>query len=582
MKKYHYFLILPLFMGLFSCEDKMLNLDSLTAAVDETFFSNETELELALTGVYCATRIQVWDNYNGIPSIVSIDNGATDIGVLRGANQTVFAFGAGVASPATIGWNKMYGQYTTAIQRANTLLHFMEKSRDVVSPERYREIWAQAIVLRAYIYNEFMELWGDVPYFDGMIKGPEDGLRARTPKSEIADHLLNDLNLAAEALPYKWDNTEKGRVTKGVALGLRARVALYNERWEDAIISAKAVIDEEARYGYSLHPDYYDLFQTGRQTSAEAMFVIPYAEGYESNQLTQAQGSWNRGAVAIYGPVQSLVDSYECTDGNTIDQSSVYDPKHPYDNRDPRLQASIITPGSNWAGIIFETHPDSLRYRNENGQNVGDNRDCITVFWAAPFAGYIWKKYTLENRQRELSTRDHFNFMLMRYAEILLIYAEAKIMDDDIDASTLTAINRIRARAYKTNVGATGTYPAVTTTNKAALMKIIRRERKVELANEGFRLFDIRRWRIAEKVMPVPMYGRPLNIATQTAIPTIDDDGFVSYEGIGNQYFLNSDARWLNAFRTFNPARDYLFPIPQEEIDTYTRYGVELKQNPGY
>jgi hypothetical protein len=128
-----------------------------------------------------------------------------------------------------------------------------------------------------------------------------------------------------------------------------------------------------------------------------------------------------------------------------------------------------------------------------------------------------------------------------------------------------------------------GNYPEITTTDQAELRKIIRRERKVELANEGFRLFDIRRWRIAEKVMPVKIYGRILNEKTATLIPPIDDDGFVSYESVQSQYDLNTDARFPNAQnRLFNKNRDYLCPIPQAEIDTYAGFGVVLEQNPNY
>ena len=170
----------------------------------------------------------------------------------------------------------------------------------------------------------------------------------------------------------------------------------------------------------------------------------------------------------------------------------------------------------------------------------------------------------------------------MRYAEILLTYAEAKIMQGEVDESVLTAINRIRARAYGVDVSATADYPAITTMDVAKLKTIIQRERKVELADEGFRLFDIRRWKIAEKVMPVTIYGRILDTETATGIPKIDEDGFVSYNGIASQYDLNTDARFPNAVRVFNSSRDYLCPIPQQEIDTYARFGITLGQNPGY
>ena len=175
------------------------------------------------------------------------------------------------------------------------------------------------------------------------------------------------------------------------------------------------------------------------------------------------------------------------------------------------------------------------------------------------------------------------DLILMRYAEVLLIYAEAKIEQGDIDASVLNAINRIRARAYGVDVTDTGNYPAITTTDQSELRRIIRRERLVELANEGFRRLDINRWRIAEKVMPVVIYGRILDPNTATGVPDIDEDGLVSYAGIESQYELRLDNRFPNSQnRIFINPRNYLLPIPQSEIDTYVGMGATLEQNPGY
>jgi hypothetical protein len=194
----------------------------------------------------------------------------------------------------------------------------------------------------------------------------------------------------------------------------------------------------------------------------------------------------------------------------------------------------------------------------------------------------LWKKYTDEDAQMINQTTSDINFTLMRLAEMHLIYAEAKIEQNDIDATVLEAINAIRARAYGVDVNDTGSYPAITSTDQAELRKVIRRERKVELANEGFRLFDIRRWKIAEKVMPVVLYGRILDVTNATMVPQIDDDSFVSYTGVESQYDLNEDQRFPNAQnRVFNNPRDYLLPIPQAEIDTYKGLGADISQNPG-
>jgi starch-binding outer membrane protein, SusD/RagB family len=581
MKKIKIIMSLLLLIGAGACENQILDLKSLTEPVDATFYSNEQELNLALTGVYNTLNFQ--GGYQ-LPIQVGMDNGATDLGINRGADVAGMSdLGQGIHGTTTAGFQTAYSYFYTGISRANLLLGNMDRAKDKVSESKFKAIQAQAMVLRAYNYMYLTELFGDVPYIDTPIKDPSEALLPRTPKSEIVDKMMADLQTASENLPNTWPVADFGKITKGVALGLKARIALYNKKYNEAATAAKAIMDNEAAMKYSLHPDYGELFAWAGQTSPEIMLILPFKEGYSTTQFPIAQGSRNLGSYCVVIPCQSLIDSYEATDGKPIDESSVYNPKKPFENRDPRLKKSIVTPQSVWAGIIFESHPDSLKFRLANGTISGNNADSRKVIWPAAFFGYLWKKYTDEVAQGKKQIWSDMDFILMRYAEILLIYAEAKVESNQIDASVLTAINRIRARAYGVNVSQTDKYPAITSTSQAELRKVIRRERKVELANEGFRLFDIRRWKIAEKVMPVKLYGRVLNFSTATGIPNIDDDCFVSYTGIESQYDFNPDARFPNAQnRQFKAPRDYLCPIPQQEIDTYKGLGGTLGQNDGY
>ena len=581
MKKYRIFMVLLMIICISACEDKILDLKSLTEPVDATFYSNEQELDLALTGVY---NTLLYRGGYDLPLQIGMDNGATDLGINRGADIAGMSdLGQGSHASTTGGFQSAYSHFYTGIARANMLLGNMERAKDKVSENKYKAIQAQAMVIRAYNYMYLTELFGDVPYIDAPIKNPADALLSRTPKSEIVDKMMADLQTASEFLPNTVSAANFGRITKGVALGLRARIALYNKRYNEAVTSAKAIMDNESAMKYSLHANYGELFGPAGQTSSEIMLNIPFKEGFMTTNFPQAQGSRNLGSFSTVVPCQSLIDSYEAIDGKPIDESAIYNPKKPFENRDPRLRNSIILPQSIWAGNIFESHPDSLKYRLANGTIGGNNSDSRKNSWPAAFFGYLWKKYTDEQAQVLKRSFSELDFILMRYAEILLIYAEAKVELNQIDASVLTAINRIRARAYGVNVSQTDKYPAITSTSQADLRIVIRRERKVELANEGFRLFDIRRWKIAEKVMPVKLYGRVLNLSTAAGIPNIDDDCFVSYAGIESQYDFNPDARFPNAQnRKFNPARDYLCPIPQQEIDTYKGLGGTLEQNGGY
>ena len=573
-----YKLLLLLVVGFSSCENNILDLESLTEPVDDVFYKNGEELNLALNGTYNSLRLTT--DYK-IPLMVAMDNGATDIGVSRGVCSAMMNQGQGTQSSTNGGFLTIYSDHYKGIARANALLENMVRSKDVVSETIYKQIEAQALFIRAFHYMYLTELFGDVPFLNKVIKVPTEGLIPRESKKVIIDQILADLKKAAEVLPYSWKG-EPERITKGAALGLHARISLYNGYYAEAAASTKEIMDNEQAFGYSLHANYGELFQLAGQASAEIMFIMPFKYEYYITQFSVTQGSRNKGAVSVMVPTQSMVDSYECIDGETIDKSKVYSPKRPFENRDPRLKASIITPQSEWAGMIFESHPDSTTYRLVNGAIGGSNSDCRTVSWPAAFCGYLWKKNTIAETQVKIQSWDDHNFILMRYAEILLTYAEAKIMQGEVDESVLTAINRVRARAYGVDVSATADYPAITTMDVAKLKTIIQRERKVELADEGFRLFDIRRWKIAEKVMPVTIYGRILDTETATGIPQIDEDGFVSYSGIASQYDLNTDARFPNAVRVFNSSRDYLCPIPQQEIDTYARFGITLGQNPGY
>ena len=568
--------ILLVVLGLGACSD-VLDLESLTEPSDATFFSNEQELDLALSGVYSSV---VWRGGYALPVQVNMDNGATDIGLVRGGYVGFEQLGAGSHSASTGGFASVYSHLYRGIGRANNLLVNMERAKDVVSEKSFNEIRAQSLVLRAYFYHYLLELYGDVPFTDELATNPDDALLPRISKAELAATLLSDLETAAGLLPET--HSDPGRITKGVALGLHARIALYNNKYAEAATSANAVMNLANQGIYGLHPDYQELFARPGETSSEVMFTMPFQEGFATTQFPRAQGSRNRNSYSTVVPTQSMLDSYEATDGLPIDESNVYDPSMPFENRDPRLKASIVTPQSEWAGLIFESHPDSLVYRLTDGSEAGGNRDSRTVSWPASFCGYLWKKYTDEDAQVINQTTSDINFTLMRLAEMHLIYAEAKIEQNDIDATVLDAINAVSARAYGVDVNDTGNYPAITSTDQSELRKVLRRERKVELANEGFRLFHIRRWKIAEKVMPVVLYGRMLDETNATQVPQIDDDSFVSYTGVESQYDLNEDQRFPNAQnRIFNNPRDYLLPIPQAEIDTYVGLGSELPQNPG-
>jgi hypothetical protein len=232
------------------------------------------------------------------------------------------------------------------------------------------------------------------------------------------------------------------------------------------------------------------------------------------------------------------VDAYEMSNGDAIgDAGSGFDPYNPYQNRDPRLLYSIFVPGDSLPnGSIFNPKPDS---------KTGDA--VYSTFVVSP-TGYNLKKYV---NKEDLSTPGNcgINLILVRYAEVLLTYAEAKTELNQVDASVYDAINEIRQRP-DVNM------PAIASGKTQDEMRsIIRHERMVELAFEGLRYFDILRWKIAETVMPGKVYG----------MTYVDDDGNLQTVEVTG---------WTNLFNS----RNYQWPIPQNELDLNS----QLTQNPGW
>ncbi len=581
-----------------SCEDEVLNLEDPGTPNSASFFSTEAELEVALVGIY-----EQLNYVNATPFPQLLDH-TTDLAFSRGnvAGTATVTTGGLTSTDDLI--NGFWSSFYSGIQRSNSLLANMERARENTNPTRFVEIRGEALFLRSLFYSYLVELYGDVPFHDENTVNSEEAL-PRISKSEIVAQIISDLEEAADVLPL--NPVEAGRTSANTANALIARIALYNEDYTLAAEKAQLVMDS----GASLADDYESLFAAGGINSPEVLLSLQYVTGVKVHGLSVRQGSRFGGWCQLV-PAQQTVDTYETVNGLPIDEDPAFDPANPFENRDPRLKASIAVPGEVWSGHIIETHSDSLatwkvengvkteRVYNPNSSNPagvsivdpisGQEFSSGGANRFVSFTGYFWKKFsdepTLKGETGLWSGAAEHPVILMRYAEVLLTYAEAKIESGDIDSSVLDAINAVRERAYN---GSGIPYPAITTTDQAELRRIIRRERKVELADEGLRLFDIRRWRIAEKLMNTIQFGSPANGFSKIGgdlglIPSIDQDDFVTYPGAPSQPRVekgNLDYRELEE-RIFNPARDYLWPIPDAEIQAAASNGVEMSQNPNY
>ncbi|MCW3115819.1 MAG: RagB/SusD family nutrient uptake outer membrane protein, partial [Segetibacter sp.] len=328
----------------------------------------------------------------------------------------------------------------------------------------------------------------------------------------------------------------------------------------------------------SLHSNYSQLFIKAGEISPEIIISIPRDEAqkvFTSGGVVQDQLPRNTGGFGAQIPTRELFDSYECIDGKPIDESPLYNPLDPFKNRDPRLSATIVEFNTQWLGYAYQPHPDTLTVFSSKENRRVSNRDTRSVAAFASFTGFLWKK-GIEQSWADKVAEDN-DAILLRFAEMLLTYAEAKIELGEIDASVLDAINRVRARGYGVAVNQTSLYPAVTTMSASELRKIVRRERRVEFAKEGLRYMDLIRWKLAEKALTRPVIGLPDPAAQNRAkwpfpgVTPIDDDGIPDYSVFGNNVKIVAQ-------RSFDKTKQYLWPIPALEI----RVNSKLSQNPNY
>ncbi len=549
----HKILILTLTALIFSSCEGLLDRFPLDAPPSANFYSNEDELRLAVNGAY---RSLYWLSNQNVPYQLFIE-GATDLVWIRGDYANMQYIQRGESTPETGVFKSVWSTFYGYISRCNNLLDNMSNAKGNVPDEYYNRIEAEAKFLRAYNYFYLINLYGDVPFVDHTLDW-RDPYVTMASKEDIIDQLFEDLDFAIDNLPLKAEGADRGRATKGTAFGLKARIALNAGRFEEAKAAADSVIHLGV---YEIHPSYKNLFLYAGTDSKEIMMFMPFVAGLTTNAIPQFVGTRSAPGYSVIVPTQTLVDMYQCTDGKRIDQSPLFNPTKPYENRDPRLDFSILRPGVWHGGYRFETHPDSiLADLMVNGEVIRvPNLEATNAY--RTFTGYLFRKYYDEADLPEKVTKSELNYTLMRYAEILLTYAEAKIELNEIDQSVIDALNAVRQRP-DVNMP-----PASLSMSQTELRDLLRYERTIELTMEGFRLFDMRRWRIAEHVMPGYMLGRRTKAAWYTPV-------IPSFNAYGKPVYPDESIFEKLGFNMFDPNKNYLWPIPQAEIDLNPGLGL--------
>ncbi len=425
-------------------------------------------------------------------------------------------------------WANLYA----GVRAANSFLANVDRV-ETTNVNLINRLKGEVRTLRAYFYTRLAALFGDVPLVTTEITLEESKSLTRTPVSQVWDFISAELTAAADLLPTT--QADRGRITKGAALGIKARAMLYAGRFQDAADAASDVMDLGV---YSIYNSYDNLFSYAAENNSEVILDIQFIDDAYSNNIFNIVAQSSMNSRSLFVPTKNLVDAYEMTNGLDINATgSGFDPYNPYANRDPRLGYSIFVPGDVLPnGKVFDPRPTST-----TGDAVG------STFVVSP-TGFNLEKYV---NAEDLGNPQNcgINLILMRYAEILLTYAEAKVELNQIDATVYDAINEIRQRP-DVNM------PAITTgKSQAELRDIVRHERLVELAFEGLRFFDIRRWQIAEDVMPGKVYGMT----------------FVNGSG-------DLETVEVLAWENFFNQRNYLWPVPQQERELNPGLG----QNPNW
>src|SRR5690606_10213407 len=524
----------------------------LDTIVDETFWETEEHLVLAANTAYAYVKAK---------NAVDIDQmGDNSINSTASNAYRVISSGNFTYDLATVN-NQWKDQYS-GIRDCNNFLANYNRAESV-SVERREALAGEVRVVRALLYFYLTFFFGDVPIVDKPLS-IDEVYEPRDPQEKVIDFIIEDLDIAAQHLPREIQTGRNlGRISKGAALALKARVALYAGRFAVAERAAQDVIDLGV---YSLYSNgdpntsYNELFTwAGKLASGnnrETILARTYLSDITMHNLSREIQVPDQ--VSRFNHTKALVDSYLDVNGLPIDHpNSIYREDTYLDiftNRDPRMTQTILKPGDKWGG------------RKDGNPNNSD----LTTFTAPRFisgnpggsvtlTGYYFTKYVHIPTVSQVS-KDQNDIHLIRYAEVLLTLAEAKLEQGTLtQADVDRTINVIRDR-----VGMVHMDLAELAANGLDVREEIRRERRIELAMEGLRWFDIVRWRQGE-LLAADVKGMRRSLA---AVPA--DVANLRVDAAG--YILVNDGR------RFEAPKNYLLPVPMEQLNRNPALG----QNPGW
>jgi hypothetical protein len=422
------------------------------------------------------------------------------------------------------------------IRNYNNFLHNIKEAPIIYSAKK--EMMAEVRFLLCYDYYNKVMLFGAVPLVTGILK-PETIL-PRTPAKDVESWIFSELDTIGTELPVENNIQANGHITAGAAEALKARLELYMGDYSDAMTDAKKVIDMGV---YDLYPTYSGIFTLGhRSNDKETILSINAAKNklgraYIPNFfMPDADGGYDSQTATA-----KLVDTYEMSSGKSItNPTSGYDPDHPFKNRDPRLYETILYPGEMWNGRIYNPFD---RYLPDGSINKDYHSDVNSARGGTAIIKWMGNKPWNPTDYQDYD----YDVPVIRLAGVYLIYAEAAEESGTNMAYGLELLNKVRIRA--------GMPPATQLTRD-----VVRYERTVELAYEGLRYYDIKRWKIGPQALNGPVECSRYGTIDYSTGQVVWKPGYITVDS------------WL-----FDATKNYLLPIPQSEIDI-----SHWQQNPGY
>lgn len=558
-----YVMICGAMLSINACKKDLLNVQA-TDRISTTAVETDTAVfEAFVTNRYIGARLQDKEGDGSNPGFgrgfeYSMWSSLTDESIYNNDDAT-WLIQRGQLAPENLGgagvlWARSY----RSIRECNYALSILPKI--TMSTPRKTRLEGELKFIRAFRYQDLIRNYGGVVLIGDKVSQLTDNLQdpslfKRASIKESIDYAVAQLDDAASKLPLDNDGGWLlGRATKGAALALKSRLRLYAASplyaagtWADAVTAAQAVISLN-KYGIYTG-GYGNLFLTNETN--EAIFERLYTKNANHTHLEIANGPNGYGGWAGNTPLQNLVDDYEMDNGKAItDPTSGYDATHPYDHRDPRFAATVLYNGALYRGQTVDSYIPG-------GKDSKDGPDN----WNTTKTGYYLKKYMNDAYplQNPWGNAGFQPWIYFRYAEILLNFAEAAneaygpdVVPSGSSLSARTAINLIRSRPSVNMPALAGGL------SQSQMRDAVRYERRVELAFEEHRFYDVRRWKIADVTENKPAGGV---IITKNANGSFVYTSKVALDG-----------------RTF-ATKHYWLPIPRSEIQAS---GGQLQQNPGY